>query len=217
MTIKEVVDSIAGQFNEELNHVFKEKVKTNVLIARAEAIRQYADKYNTLPSSLINAINCIPTKVVDAAECCSVEIDCEVIRTTNKVPSSIRVKGLDTSFTYVGAIDGKHPYSAIQPEELPFLLADRFTKKQAFYAYVNGYIYIFNKPSKNIKVRGIFNDPEEVYKLNDCDNGGTGCADILDIPTDLVNVIKSIVFAEMRNVPVNQDNEEVKTEEDVNR
>jgi hypothetical protein len=213
MNIQELIDDIAGQFNRELDHVFKEKVKTKVKIAYAEAIRQYVDKYGSVPNSIMSAINCLPTKVVDAAECCSVDIECEIVRTISKVPSSIRVRGLESSFSFVGTIDGKHSFGDIQPEELPFLLADRFVKKKIFYSYINNYIYIFNSKPKNIKVRGVFNNLDEVLKLNDCENDPAGCLQEMTIPEDFGIVIKSLVYNELRNVPFEQKEEEIKVQQ----
>lgn len=210
MNIQEIVDSIAGQFNRELDHVFKEQVRTNIIIYRAEAIRQYIDKYGSIPDSLMSSINCIPTTNVDVSECCSVDIECTVTRTVNKIPSTIRTRGLESTFSYVGTIDGKKSYSDIQSEELPFLLADRFLKKKVFYSYVNGYIYIFNDKPKNIRVKGVFNNLDAILALNDCENDPAGCLQLMDIPEDFVSVIKSMVYAEMRNSTIETKDEEIK-------
>ncbi len=213
MQIEELIDSIAGEYNRELDHVFKEQIKTNILIARAEVIRQYIDKHRAFPSSLIMQINCLSTILVDIAECCTVDLDCDVLKSSVKIPSYIGLRNISDSFSYVGAINGKQPFGYIKPEELDFILADRFMKNKVFYSYINEYIYVFNRTNiKNIRIRGIFNDPYEIAKLNDCD-GNDGCAELFNIPTDFISKIKSLVYAEMGNRNINTREEEVNLQE----
>lgn len=209
MNIDEIKDGLAGRFNKELDHVFKEQLKTYIIIERAEEYRRYIDKYGTIPSSIIAQLNCVPTKTVDAAECCSLEIECNVIRTINTVPSTIRTRGSSSTFTFVGSVDGKKSFSYISPEELPFLLADRFLKNKPFYSYINNYIYIFNINAKNIKVRGVFNDPFKVVEQNDCDGDPAGCLQIVDIPTDFVSLIEERVLNKLRNKETETKEEEI--------
>jgi hypothetical protein len=209
MQIDELVDVISWQFERGTDHVFKERVKFNVLSARAEAIRQYLDKYRSYPVSLISQLNCLETEKADIAECCSTKINCKVTKTVDIIPSPIRLKGLSSAYQYVGTIDNSKAFGYIDPNQLQYILADRFMpNNQIFYSYINGKIYIFNSHPTKIRVKGIFNNPYDINTLNDCD-GSPECKGNLEIPDDFVTLIKDFVYKEMRNTPIIQQKEEI--------
>lgn len=218
MQIQEVIDSIAGQFGKELDHVFKEQIKTNILIARAEIIRRESDKKGSISSNFINQINCLSTIEVDISECCGLNLNCNVTKSFIKIPYPIRLKNNGSSFSFVGTIDGKKSFTYINPEEIDYILSDRFAKNQIFYSYINKYIYVFNSHPKNIRIRSAFNNPYEIYSLNDCDlnNSPAGCTEILNIPEDIITGIKSLVYAEMQSTPIELQEEEIELEENGN-
>ena len=214
MTIDELVDSVAGQFERELDHVFKQQVRTNVIIARAEAIRQYMDKHGATPSSFLNQINVAPTTVVDVAEWCDLDLECDIVRTENKIPEPIRIKGKNNSFTYVGEADNSNAYGFIlDPGDVEYILKDRWMSKcenftPVFYSYVNDYIYVINDNPEQIRVRGVFADVDAVLQANNCN--GDNCVDsILTIPDDVSTVIKDLVYREMRGTPIIPSKEEI--------
>jgi hypothetical protein len=220
MNIDEIVDSIAGNVGKELDHVFKQQVRTNVVLAWSEAIRQYIDKYQFVPSSLQTQINCIEMLQVDIAECCSISLGCKVSRTKEKIPTGIRTRALEAIYSFVGTINNSVSFGFIRPEQLQGLLEDRFTAKEKFYTYLNNYIYIFNSHPKNIRVRGVFNNIEEVFALNDCDNNDNdnACSQSINIPEDFGIIIKELVYKQLGSLINQAEEEEIKIDEnDTNR
>lgn len=214
MHIDEIVDSIAGQFERELDHVFKQQVRTNVVAGRAETIRQYIDRYNSYPSSLISQLNCLETTKVEISECCSVDLKCKVVRTKEKVPTPIRVRGLSSSWIFVGAVDNSIAYGYLtDPSDLQHILKDRFMKGKIFYAHINDYLYIFNDDPDEIRARAIFGDLDLVAKLNSCEDS-KDCDGLYNIPEDFVVIVKNFVYNEMRTTPVIPNEEEVKIQQD---
>lgn len=217
MHIDEIVDSIAGQFEKELDHVFKQQVRTNVISARAEAMRRYIDKHGNIPSSFLSQINFLNTVTVDVTEFCNEDYDIDIVRTEEKIPNPIRRAGKDNSFTYVGAVDNSKPYGfLLDDSDLNFILKDPFMTKcsvePVFFTYKNDYLYIINDAPEEVRVRGPFSDLDRVAELNDC--SGTGCGELYDVPNDLVFIIKALVYEEMRGTPIIPSNEEIEIKEE---
>lgn len=208
MNIEELQYTIAGVFEKETDHVFLEQVKSMILGARAEAIRRHIDKYNNVPSAFLAQINCESTGKFDIAECCDTNIGCKVVKSTNKIPSSIRTGNVNAPFRFVGSVDNSVAFTYIEPSELNYILSDRFVPKHLrFYSYINEHIYIFNGNSKNFRVRDIFNDPYQVIDLNDCND--TECATLLNIPDDFIVLIKDMVYRELNKTAIIPKKEEI--------
>lgn len=208
MTIEEIQYTIAGVYEKENDHVFLEQVQSMILAARAEAIRRHIDKYNNVPSAFLAQLNCELTEKVDISECCSTNIGCNVVKTVNKIPSSIRTGNVSAPFRFVGSIDNSLAFTFIEPSEIDFILSDRFVPKSLrFYSYINEHLYIFNGNAKNIRVRDIFNDPYKVIEYNDCNNDQ--CTTLLTIPDDFVVLIKDMVYRELNKTAIIPKKEEI--------
>lgn len=214
MQIEEIVDNIAAYFEKTTDHVFKKRVLSNVLAARAEIIRRYIDKYNSYPVSLISQVNCEETEKVDIAECCNSNLNCKITRTKNIIPSPIRKKGLSSAFIYVGTLNNNEAFGYIEPNQIDYILSDRFMpSNKMFYSYINGRIYIINGHPSKVRVRGIFNNPYLINTLNNC-NGSDECLGNLEIPDDFVVQIKDIVYKEMSRSSLLDSKEEITLDND---
>ena len=212
MQLTEIVDSIAGRFGRELDFVFKRQIETSVIHSRSEIIRRDIEKKSKISPNYIQQINCIQTIEVDIAECCNVTIGCNVLRSCDPIPLPIRNCITDAPYMYVGTIDNSRGFVYRNPEDVQFLIEDRFIRQSGtvFYAYINQYIYIFNNKSqiKNIRVRGVFSDLRSIAVLNDCDGFNGACVD-LEISTDLVNLIKDLVYDEFRTADREVEDKEI--------
>ena len=125
----------------------------------------------------------------------SFDIDCEVYRTTVKIPKTVRANFKEL-VTYVGAVDGIDRIPLVQSDYVKFLPYDKFTKnaKKAF--FIEDYLYVYNPDGMElINVRGVFEDPEEVAKF-DCN--GTDCYDEnmpFPMPADMVQAITTALLS----------------------
>jgi hypothetical protein len=215
MLLKDLSDAIAGNFDQIQNLEFRRRVEDLIILARAEIIRRNIDKYRNISSNLLDQINCIPTVKKDISECCTLDLGCEITRSKDKIPSSIRSTISNSNYNYVGTIDGKNSYSYMDIETFELLKNERFFSNKAVYFYVNGYIYIYGDDPMNIRVKAVFNDPREVASLNDCENEEeSDCIDNIDIDEDLCDSIMLKVREHLVRNPIQTDLDEVKLEDD---
>jgi hypothetical protein len=213
-TLIEEVDAIAGKYEKMFDFEFKSRIQTSFLNARAEIIRREINRIGYLPNSFLYQINCTPTVRVDIAECCSINLDCAVTRSRYKIPSPIRYKAGNTDFQYVGTIDGKKSFAFAMPEDLPFIVTDRWLKGAIRYTYINGYLYILNDNPKNIRVRAAFNNPFDFGEITDCE--GNNCIYEPIIEEDILYMVRQLVYQDL-NIPyINNEQVEVKQEEETN-
>lgn len=117
-------------------------------------------------------LGCVKLIIVDKAECCSIDLDCDILRTEFQIPKTVRLRNRE-GITFIGSVDKQTSFQLILPEEARFIQYKTFTKdiKRAY--ILNRYIYIPNDPTfelENINIRGIFENPEEAANFVDCDD-----------------------------------------------
>lgn len=198
MTLKEAAENIATQKGKAHDVVFKENVKFSIRYWRALLIRRDVAA-NGVSDEYMQRLH-LPLKKVDKADSCNFDLGaCHiVVRTENQVPQTIRFKS-DVPFKFLGDAYGR-PFTHTQYEEVPYTCYNRFTPKVFRYAYLNGYVYVFNNTKiKYITIIDAFVDP---YKANTlC--GGVCFNDDSEFPcpADLMhNIITGIVTGEYRVV-----------------
>lgn len=102
-----------------------------------------------------------------------------ILKTTVKIPNFIETFNRD-SFIDIRLYDlTQAPINIVSYQRIPFLGYNKWTKNQIYGAYHDKYLYLYsNRPDfkllKNIKVTGLFADPEYANTLNcnsdvDCD------------------------------------------------
>ncbi len=203
--IRLIAEEIAFDFNKVLDRPYIRRLELAILGYRSTIIRDDYNKTKKYSSSLEDSF-CLSMIQVKETECCHQGEDgCLVWRTENKVPAPIRVKD-NSSFSFVGNTNSTKAYDFINPEDWPIIKkGTRFAKHGRFYAYYNSYIYTFNVDNKKISVRGVFDNPEELLTLKDCDN--QPCIKDIRIPQDMKRLIKLFVKEELsgKQIPVKQE------------
>jgi hypothetical protein len=128
-------------------------------------------------------LNCLQLIEVDAAECCSVEVDCIVLRTEKKIPSLIELHD-KTALTRVG-LPNKFtiPFTISNINKVLYSLSNKYSKNQVYAFLLNGYIYILTNNLAHrmidyINVRGVFEDPLDLAEFQ-C-NDGSSCFSLDD-------------------------------------
>lgn len=196
--IKTIAQSIADNVGKPFDEMFLERLKYEILSKRATVVRNDFTRNRTVDGSLVQDVSCLEMDSVSPSECCDTDIDCKVTRTTQKVPKTINLKENSSPFLYVGGIDKTTPYTWTQAEKMPYILSSRkFTKRHPYYTYLNGYIYVFNSENERLNVRGIFEDPTELYFLKNCDGQPCGETDEIPLPKHLEKQVKDLIYDEL--------------------
>lgn len=113
----------------------------------------------------------LPLKKIDLEDECATEIDpkCEskAYKSEAQVPTPL-IFGVHP-FDYVGPIGGFKGYGWTTKGNERLLKKRLYVGKEARYAYVDGYIYIFNKEIDEIEVSGVFPDPRLLKPFQACE------------------------------------------------
>ena len=146
----------------------------------------------------------VEVTMADKNDCC--EIDACIIRTKNKIPRPSETdRGMN--ITFVGLIGGM-PFQKEYHNSIIWSGASKYTKKITKWYYRDGYIYIVNPPTNQLKwinIEGVFESPEEAIKFRTCDcpDNGEDCFDSLDFEYPLPEyhtdtIVKMIADTELR-------------------
>ena len=171
-------------------HISLSQIKFNIKHYRAMFIRRDYARNNYVSKTIEQDLGCIDLEKVDASKCCDLPPTCPVYRTTRKMPKTVRFNFTD-AFTFIGKPNGTGTIPRIEPYEVEWLEYDKYTKGHSKYYVIDEYIYIYNpKGLEKINVRGVFEDPEEVFNFKDCDTGPC-YDDNMDypLPLDMVSTI----------------------------
>lgn len=153
-----------------------DQVKFWVVNTRAQLIRNEANKQRTIDPELVQDLGCLELETVDAALCCNISVDCNVVRTKKSIPGFIEVNQKPL-ITRVGPINRTAPqYDFIPIERLPFEFQNKFTKNQ-IKSYIHGdHIYLAGHKDNidlftlsYVNILGVFEDPRTLSDFK-CDN-----------------------------------------------
>lgn len=207
-TLKEEQDSIAYYAGKPNDNILKEAIKYSILNNLSMLLRREYDKTKRFRSSAIYTLNCVELEKVSSTDCCSIDLGCEILKSTIKIPRPVIVKDLP-DFNYVGGIDltKERRLDYLMPSELEWFKHRTYTNKFPFYTYMNDYIYIFNTLAlKAIKVRYTPSNPLDLFELG-CGGDCFNLEDDVIIDADLAALIRPMVYQEIGLNPKKEENE----------
>lgn len=186
MKLEDAVSVIAHDFDKSFDHAFKEKIKIQIITARATIIRRELDKGRLLNESLINLVSAVPvSSTTDPANW---------YKTTCPIPKPVRLTDSDALLS-VGSSLSK-PYSKIEPYQIPYICEDLWGKDCStnFYFYKNGFIY--SNKNAPITLQMIADDPSQFSTFVEGCSSGTACDFEPDafITNDMFDTIKRIIY-----------------------
>lgn len=196
-TLNEIASSLLNELrggrSSNTEHLSLEQIKYNIKYYRTTFIRRDLWRNNNRFRMYEQDLGHLPVETIDSAEDDSITSGNIVMRTTNEVPTPIRAKEFE-GITHVSCKDklyGAIPVIDIQRTEWEQF--NKYTNNTAHASYRNGYIYIFNNIAlSNIHVRGVFEDPEQVFNMALKEDGTELYDDDepFPIPMDMIEGIK---------------------------
>ena len=193
MTLKEISYNILNLYrggrSSNNEHISLRQIEFNVKYYRAMLLRRDFAKNGMVSRHSEQSLGCIELEKVNASQCCSLPIECDVVRTVVDIPRTIRYNFTD-AITHVADPSGIITIPTVDVLTVQFLPYDRFTKNTRKAYMIEDRMYIYNPGGMDtINIRGVFEDPEEIA-LFDCE--GSDCYDDesdFPLPMDLVQAI----------------------------
>jgi hypothetical protein len=189
-----------------------EQIRFAVKHYRSLIIRRDAESNNSKLEQFEQDLGFIKLEIVNSSTDSSLNPDETFRRTTSRLPNPIRLKHKE-GFTHIGWENslGK-PIPLEAPNKSYWNQFNKFTSNSAYAFYRDGYLYISDEDNigGRINVRGVFEDPEEVFNFT-----ATSNIDFYDpseefpMPSDLIEgITKALINGELSAIlATNNDNQ----------
>jgi len=203
MTLDEIaynlLNSFRGGRSNQDETISLDQIKFNIKHYRAVFTRRDFARNGLVTRHLEQDLRCVELEKVDLSKCCNINLNCPAYKTKKRIPRTIRFN-FEEAITFIGDVTGLKRFQIIRPYEVNYLSADKFTGKNPKAYMIEDYIYIINSDANFINVRGIFEDPEEVYNFSDCSGAPCYTDDsVFPMPMDMVQAITSgMINGELR-------------------
>jgi hypothetical protein len=203
MTIEQIAEAIAIPLNKEDNYEFLQMLYFHIVNARTELLKDKLNKYDS--STLREYTQSFTIDLVKEDEC-HIE-GCITLRSKYKIPKHVRFNK-KFPYLYVGTVNKTSDFNYIKSEDLKFTKYNPLTSKHLRYTVMDGYLYVYNTVLlKRIRVEGIFENPEQILKVADCNDCVEHLKDIV-IPQDLIGPLMDKVTNRLRTLRQNIENDE---------
>ena len=165
---------------------------------------------------IVTDLGCLKLIEVDAAECCSITIDCIALRTEKKIPALVELHS-GPALVRVGPVNKfSAPYSVTTAEVAGYRQHNKYSKNTIQAVYLNDYLYvIITDPALQgldyINARGVIANPADIVDFK-CDSTGEDCFSYDDeypINNWMIPYIKEQVLAQFGlslQMPKDNDN-----------
>lgn len=201
MTLDEIAYNLlnlvrGGRSNHD-EHISLSQIKFNIKHYRAMFIRRDYSKNGFISRHVEQDLGCVHIEPVDATQCCQLPSTCVVYRSVKPIPKTIRYN-FEEAISHVGDITGLGTIPMVNSNTIQWLPYDKYTKKKMKAYMIGNFLYIYNAEGlEAINVRGVFEDPQDVSKFDECSGGG--CYDDsyapFPIPMDMLNLINQGIIA----------------------
>ena len=197
MTLDEIAYNLlnlvrGGRSNQD-EHISLDQIKFNIKHYRAMYIRRDHAKNGFVSRHIEQDLGCVKVIPVDASKCCRLDTDCPVYRTQQEIPKTIRYN-FEEAISHVGDVSGTGTIPMVNSNTIQWLPYDKFTKGKMKAYMIGNFLYIYNAEGlEDINIRGVFEDPQEVSKFDECSGGGCydDSAHPFPISMDMLGMINS--------------------------
>jgi len=203
--IYDIMEVVRGNQISDDTEISERHVIYQVDIQRALWLRKEYNKPGvSIDTQITQDLGCLELVEVDAAECCTIELGCTVLRTKKKMPKAVKFHS-SLGITRVGPIHKlKLPFTYMDYDKAIYTAsAESKYSKGVITFSLNDYVYvIMTDPNMihltHINVRGVWESPAAVTDFA-CDVEGTTCFSFDDeypVNIHLLPYIKEQVLAQ---------------------
>lgn len=189
-----ILNTVRGNRSKDYPDLTIDQIKDALKYYRALLIRRDQQRNFNRYRMFEQDLGLVPVSYYDTAESNSQDSFKELLRTDTKIPSPVRMKEWE-GVTYVGKLDkAGEPFPLVDAHRSYWNQYNAFTSDEPEAFYRNGYIYLRNtNVLDEINIRGIFEDPEEVYEFK-----GESEENPFPIPEDMIQrITQSLLNGEL--------------------
>lgn len=140
---------------------------------------EYNKPSRKIDSQVEQDLGCLKLIKVDAAECCHVDLGCNVLRTEEQIPKLLELHS-GPAVTRVGPVHkGMAPFNFMDYNQAIYAMQGKYSGKATITFLLNGYLYFLSKnPATQhleyINLRGVFADPTDLISFR-CETESGNC------------------------------------------
>lgn len=191
-TLNKIAENVAFTMGEQFNMTLRESIKDAIVNYRATLIRQDLDNNPLSYTDYLQSF-CIELELVNKSEYPQIQVNCELLRSKQKIAKPLRIKNNGRSnFKFVGSVVRNVSLTFATPHEMQYMEHLAFQDNVYYYTVINGYMYVLN----NLKfckllIEEIVADPRDI---ENCDNPAIFADDVeFPIPEDMLSTIKRLI------------------------
>ena len=160
---------------------------------RAMLIGQSLAKKDDLNDTWLQTISCMELELADATECCLAPSDCYVLKTVEKLPSTIDTWRANWVVSVTTA-DGT-PISKSNQFSNRYQKYNKYTGTSRYYYLKNDYVYIVNDTLlEMINVTGLFQDPMDLADFTSCEGTCFTPESLYPVSANMASSITDIII-----------------------
>lgn len=165
-----ILNDVRGNRSEDFPNLSIDQIKFALKYYRARFIRQDQQRNFNRYRLFEQDLGLVDVSLYDTAESDIEESLNLILRTDNRIPTPIRMKEWE-GITYVGDVNKTgEPIPVVDGHRSYWNKYNKYTANDREAFYRDGHIYIRNDNNLDlINIRGIFEDPEEVYEYTNED------------------------------------------------
>jgi len=177
---------------------------------RSMLISQSLGKKDDINDSWIQYINCVELEQVDASTCCLVDTDCYVLRSKERLPSTIDT-WKDNWIVSVSTVDG-----TMIPKSNPFKSKyqkyNKYTNSDRSWYLKDDYLYVINDQLLTyVSVAGLFEFPSDLANFTSCDGDACWSYDSnypisMSLATQVTDIVIKTKVNPFMNFPMDNSN-----------
>jgi hypothetical protein len=197
-----IFESIRSEITDDDSIDIRE-IKYDINNVRSVWIRRDAEGGKRVSEAYIQDLGCVELEKADRAECCDIDLGCDIIRTAVELPKFIEAK-YGPMITRVGFVDKiAMPIMIIPYHRIPLAGNGRLSKNVIYASLLNNRIILFSrglstsfKMLKYINIRGVLEDPREANNFTTC--SGEPCYtddDEYPVPSSMIGLIENDVLS----------------------
>ena len=180
----------AGRTTKDFPQVSDNQIKSWIITKRSVYLNQQLSKGKSIDADFVQNLGCVSVNMVDRSTCCSEDIGCTFLRTSDDIPTFIqisRIGPVDTMAKKWDMVD----YTRIPLEKYAPKYSRKFIKgfftdfDRGLYIYYNPEYFPEGKYLTQINILAVLEDPTQASKFNNCITGSSCYDDNGNFPITL--------------------------------
>lgn len=191
-----ILNDVRGNRSQDFPDLTIDQIKFALKYYRALFIRRDQQRNFNRYRMFEQDLGLVDVDYFDTAESNTVDSYKEIVRTVDRIPTPIRMKEWE-GITHISDVDKTgEPIPVVDAHRGYWNQFSKYTEDNREAYYRNGYIYIRSQENaaiEKLNIRGIFEDPEEVYNYKGVDEEGP-----FPIPEDMTQrIVQGLLNGEL--------------------